>query len=352
MRVLVLLGGPGAGKGTQAPVLAERLGLLHLATGDMFRAAVRAGTPIGLEAKAHMDRGELVPDDVTIRMLLERLREPDAAAGVILDGFPRTDAQARALDYALTAHGQARGERSLHRDAGGGDDPPAQRPLDLPRERALLPRDVQSAQRRRRLRRGRLGAVPAARRQGRRRPGAARDPAAAVHPRWSTTTGSRAFCARSTGRSRSTPSPDIAAAIRGSQGSPPEHGHPQVADRDREDAPRRPHRGRGAGARGVRAEARRFDRRTSTGSPRRTSAANGAVPSFKGYHGYPASLCISIDDEVVHGIPGERTIREGQVVSIDAGAIYEGWHGDGARTFFVGAPGPRSSASWRRAAPP
>jgi adenylate kinase len=107
MRVLVLLGGPGAGKGTQAPVLAERLGLLHLATGDMFRAAVRAGTPIGLEAKQHMDRGELVPDDVTIRMLLERLREPDAAAGVILDGFPRTDAQARALDSALTAHAQA-----------------------------------------------------------------------------------------------------------------------------------------------------------------------------------------------------------------------------------------------------
>jgi methionyl aminopeptidase len=62
----------------------------------------------------------------------------------------------------------------------------------------------------------------------------------------------------------------------------------------------------------------------------------GAVPSFKGYHGYPASLCISIDDEVVHGIPGERTIREGQVVSVDAGAIYEGWHGDGARTFVVG----------------
>jgi methionyl aminopeptidase len=68
--------------------------------------------------------------------------------------------------------------------------------------------------------------------------------------------------------------------------------------------------------------------------------AAGAVPSFKGYHGYPASLCISLDDEVVHGIPGERTIRDGQVVSVDAGAIYEGWHGDGARTFVVGAPNP------------
>jgi methionyl aminopeptidase len=68
--------------------------------------------------------------------------------------------------------------------------------------------------------------------------------------------------------------------------------------------------------------------------------ANKAVPSFKGYHGYPASLCISIDDEVVHGIPGERTIRDGQIVSVDAGAIYDGWHGDGARTFFVGQPSP------------
>jgi methionyl aminopeptidase len=68
--------------------------------------------------------------------------------------------------------------------------------------------------------------------------------------------------------------------------------------------------------------------------------AAGATPSFKGYHGYPASLCISIDDEVVHGIPGDRVIREGQIVSIDAGAIVDGWHGDAARTFVVGEPSP------------
>src|SRR5262249_41198254 len=71
---------------------------------------------------------------------------------------------------------------------------------------------------------------------------------------------------------------------------------------------------------------------------------NGAVPSFKGYHGYPASLCISIDDEVVHGIPGERIIRDGQIVSVDAGAIFEGWHGDGARTYFVGDAQPQVRA--------
>ena len=104
-KVLVLLGAPGAGKGTQAPILADRLGLLHLATGDMFRAAVRDATPLGVLAKGYMDRGELVPDELTIEMLLDRLRQPDAEGGVILDGFPRTVAQARALDAALAAEG-------------------------------------------------------------------------------------------------------------------------------------------------------------------------------------------------------------------------------------------------------
>ena len=112
MRVLVLLGAPGAGKGTQAEILAPRLNLLHLATGDMFRAAAEQGTPIGLEAKAYMDRGELVPDDVTVRMLLERLTAPDARQGVLLDGFPRTPAQAGVLDAAL-AERNARVEEAI-----------------------------------------------------------------------------------------------------------------------------------------------------------------------------------------------------------------------------------------------
>jgi adenylate kinase len=105
--VLVLLGAPGAGKGTQAPILAERLGLLHLATGDMFRAALSAGAPLGNEARGYMERGELVPDALTIRMLLDRLKESDAQGGVILDGFPRTEAQAKALDAALAEDGIA-----------------------------------------------------------------------------------------------------------------------------------------------------------------------------------------------------------------------------------------------------
>ncbi len=105
MTVVVLLGAPGAGKGTQADHLAERLGIPHVATGDLFRAAVRDGTPLGTEARRHMERGQLVPDAITIRMLLARINEPDAAGGVILDGFPRNRAQAEALDAALVERG-------------------------------------------------------------------------------------------------------------------------------------------------------------------------------------------------------------------------------------------------------
>jgi adenylate kinase len=106
VNVVILLGAPGAGKGTQAPSLSERLGIPVVATGDLFRAAVRDGTPLGVEAKRYMDTGQLVPDEITVRLFLERLGRPDAAAGVILDGFPRTAVQARALDEALDGRGE------------------------------------------------------------------------------------------------------------------------------------------------------------------------------------------------------------------------------------------------------
>ncbi len=104
-RYVILLGAPGAGKGTQAARISEVTGLVHVATGDIFRENVRGGTELGLLAKGYMDRGQLVPDDVTIRMLLERISRPDCSAGVMLDGFPRTIAQAEALDAALAGRG-------------------------------------------------------------------------------------------------------------------------------------------------------------------------------------------------------------------------------------------------------
>lgn len=98
---IVLLGGPGAGKGTQAAKLVEEFKTPHISTGDMLRAAVKAGTPLGRKAKGYMDAGELVPDDVIIGLVIDRLQEPDTDAGFILDGFPRTSAQAVALDAEL-----------------------------------------------------------------------------------------------------------------------------------------------------------------------------------------------------------------------------------------------------------
>lgn len=104
MRV-ILLGPPGAGKGTQARRLAARWGVPQVATGDMLREAVAAETPLGHRAKRHMDAGELVPDDVIIGLAGERLTQPDAGKGFVLDGFPRTVAQAEALDRLLSAEG-------------------------------------------------------------------------------------------------------------------------------------------------------------------------------------------------------------------------------------------------------
>ena len=90
MSSIVLFGPPGAGKGTQAQRIMEHTGLPQISTGDMLRAAVMAGTSVGLEAKGYMDRGELVPDDVILALIKERINEPDAANGVMFDGFPRT----------------------------------------------------------------------------------------------------------------------------------------------------------------------------------------------------------------------------------------------------------------------
>jgi adenylate kinase len=104
-KYIVLLGPPASGKGTQAARLREALNLPHVASGDLFRENLKNETELGLKAKAYMDRGELVPDDVTIAMVMERLGRPDCAGGALLDGFPRTIAQAEALARELAAHG-------------------------------------------------------------------------------------------------------------------------------------------------------------------------------------------------------------------------------------------------------
>lgn len=102
---IILIGPPGAGKGTQAKRMIDRLGVPQISTGDMFRAAVKEGTPMGLKAKECMDKGALVPDEIVIGVVKERFQKPDAKKGFVLDGFPRTIEQAKALDALLTEMG-------------------------------------------------------------------------------------------------------------------------------------------------------------------------------------------------------------------------------------------------------
>jgi adenylate kinase len=105
-RILLLVGSVGAGKGTQAAALSNELGLVHLASGNLFRQALRDGSELGERARAYMERGDLVPDDLTIEMFMQELSRPAAARGAILDGFPRTVAQALALDETLASRGE------------------------------------------------------------------------------------------------------------------------------------------------------------------------------------------------------------------------------------------------------
>ena len=103
---IIMLGAPGAGKGTQADILSQEMDLPHIASGDLFRQALEKSTDVGLLAKSYMDKGELVPDEITTRMILERIDQPDCASGCLFDGFPRTLQQAEALDKALRQQGR------------------------------------------------------------------------------------------------------------------------------------------------------------------------------------------------------------------------------------------------------
>ena len=104
---IILFGAPGAGKGTQAEYVAQKLNLVHIATGDLFRQAVEQGTELGIQVKSYMEKGVLGPDEITIGMVLERMSAPDCESGVVFDGFPRNLEQARALDEALAKQAKA-----------------------------------------------------------------------------------------------------------------------------------------------------------------------------------------------------------------------------------------------------
>ena len=305
----------------------------------------RDGSPLGIEASRYMERGQLVPDDITIRMLLDRL----AAAGCGQRRHPRRlpadRGPGRGPRWALAERGATRRPRAQHRRADRrtwSTGCPGRRVCAAAghpyHETANPPRGAG------RLRPGRLAAGPARRRQaprpsGRGWPSAAR-PLRDVVDYYRATGVLRPV----DGLARSTMSVRAAsAAARPMAPSARSDGHPQVEGRDRTHAPRRAGRGRGARAHRGRISGRvspppiSTPRRGPHPAVRRDALVQG-LPGHQPGRPFPASICICIDDEIVHGIPGERTIRDGQVVSVDAGAIVEGWHGDGARTFFVGDP--------------
>lgn len=103
---IIMLGAPGAGKGTQAKMIAEKYNIPHISTGDIFRANIKNGTELGKKAKSYMDKGQLVPDELTLDLIMDRFKEDDCKNGYVLDGFPRTIPQAEALDAALRANGE------------------------------------------------------------------------------------------------------------------------------------------------------------------------------------------------------------------------------------------------------
>ena len=145
---IVMLGAPGAGKGTQAKRIAETRGIPHISTGDIFRANIKAGTELGKKAKSYMDQGALVPDEVTIGMLMDRIHEADCEKGYVLDGFPRTIPQAESLTEALAKDRGGRG----HRGPGRGDHRADERKEILRRLRRHLPHRLQRPEEGRRVR--------------------------------------------------------------------------------------------------------------------------------------------------------------------------------------------------------
>src|SRR2546423_1440855 len=230
---LIIFGAPGAGKGTQSAHLIEIYRIPAIATGDMLRAQRRAGTALGDQVKGYMDRGELVPDQLMIDIIKERLQKPDARDGFILDGFPRTVAQARALDEMLTQLGRRiaaviylRGSRQV-----------------------LIDR---------------------------------------VSPRYSCRTcEAGAILAEALARLQTIARPGIT-----------------LLELDR--------------------EADRFIR------------GRGCIPGFVGYQGYQNAICTSVNDQVVHGIPTNRKLREGDLLSLDAGLIHRGFWADAGLTVGIG----------------
>ena len=305
MADILLLGPQGAGKGTQGRLIAAEHGIPHVATGDMLRAAMDAGTELGRQVKPIYDAGQLVPDDLMIALIRERLGDEDAREGFVLDGFPRTMPQAEALEEMLREIGRdldvvfefqlddAVGvERMLRRAAeeGRADDTPEAiderlRLYHLETEPLIEYFRVARQPGGHPRRPARAGGLP-------------RDPADARAG------GGPMIIRKAAGEiERMARAGEVVADTLAMLG---EHARPGVTTQELDEL------------------ADEFIR------------SRGGTPTFKGYRGYPASICASPNEMVVHGIPGLYALRDGDILSVDVGVTLDGFVGDSAYTFAIG----------------
>ena len=291
---LVLLGAPGAGKGTVAQELVAEFGVAHISTGDLLRAAVKGGTELGIQAKKYMDAGELVPDQLVIDLVKERLAADDAQQGFILDGFPRNTAQAVTLDSELSAMG---------------------REIDCALLVDVAPEVIID----------RLSSRRTCRACG------------------YTGTAADATCPKCAGEmyQRDDDKPETIAVDFDEQPAMIKIKSATQIEQMKKAGALSKMALRHVGAM-VRPGVSTFELDQLA---EQIIRMHGGTPAFKGYGGFPGTICASINDAVVHGIPNpDMILRDGDIISIDTGAVVDGWVGDNAWTFFVGTPTPEAKA--------
>lgn len=329
---LILLGAPGSGKGTQAKVLAEQLGIVHLSTGDMLRDEVKAGSEIGGRAKQFMNDGKLVPDTLILEIIFGKLNSKSLEKGFILDGFPRTLAQAEGLDNlveklnmpidsvinldvdneAIVARLSARSSCSVCGAIYNDITKPPQRVGKCDLDDGLLQRrpDDEKTVIRQRLavyqqqtkpleeyyrNRGLLIEIDGE--------GSVGEISAKILASPALSKKKMIELKSKTELEKIKESCRVVAKALNLMEDLIEPG----------------------------IETREIDHQV-----RELIESEGGSPSFLGYRGYPASVCVSINEVIVHGIPGKRKIKDGDLVSVDVGVYKNGFHGDAARTFLVG----------------
>ena len=276
---IIMLGAPGAGKGTQAKKIAAKYGIPHISTGDIFRANIKNGTELGKKAKTYMDQGLLVPDELVVDLVVDRVSQDDCTKGYVLDGFPRTIPQAEALDKALEAKGQ---KMDYAID------------VDVPDENIV-------------------------KRMGGRR--------ACVG------------CGATYHLVYAAPKKDGICDVCGGELILRDDDKPETVEKrlhvyHDQTQPLIDYYTKAGILKSVDGT---VDMEDIDALGEEVIRSYGCEPSFLNYNGYPASICVSVNDEIVHGIPSAKhLIKEGDIVSLDAGVIYKGYHSDAARTHAIG----------------